>query len=126
MTEVGAIRLQRCVVVIHRVLAVVVCGYGPVVVRRAGCSCTTPVDGDDNHVLGIGIGGGLGIVRMFNVWRSIWPNNKGIIRLAGSPPADGASLSGVSGLKNEFFLSVPLLFHMSATSHFASMVIFGK
>ena len=32
----------------------------------------TPVGGDDNHVLSIGIGGGLEIVMMFNVWGSIW------------------------------------------------------
>ena len=28
----------------------------------------TPVGGDDNHVLCIGVGGGLGIVMLFNVW----------------------------------------------------------
>src|SRR5436190_596682 len=40
----------------------------------------TPVGGDDNHVLCIGVGGGMGIVMMFNVWGIIWPNNKKIIR----------------------------------------------
>ena len=40
----------------------------------------TPVGGDDNHVLAIGVGGGMGIVMLFNVWGIIWPNNKKIIR----------------------------------------------
>jgi hypothetical protein len=48
--------------------------------------------------------------------------------LAGSPPADAASLLRQAFLasRSNFFLSVPLLFHVAATSHFASMVIFGK
>ena len=50
----------------------------------------TPVGGDDNHVLAIGVGGGMGIVMLFNVWGIIWPNNKKIIRgtLAGTPPRE--------------------------------------
>jgi uncharacterized membrane protein len=90
----------------------------------------TPVGGEDNHVLSIGVGGGLGIVMMFNVWGIIWPNNKRIIRgtLAGTPPADAAALARQAFLasRTNFFLSVPLLFYMAAASHFASTVIFGK
>jgi len=90
----------------------------------------TPVGGDDNHVLCIGVGGGLGIVMMFNVWGIIWPNNKRIIRgtLAGTPPADAAALARQAFLasRTNFFLSVPMLFYMAAASHFASTVIFGK
>ena len=50
----------------------------------------TPVGGDDNHVLCIGIGGGLGMMMLFNVWGIIWLNNKKIIfgTLAGTPPAN--------------------------------------
>ncbi|HYM76482.1 MAG TPA: urate hydroxylase PuuD [Candidatus Dormibacteraeota bacterium] len=90
----------------------------------------TPVGGDDNHVLCIGVGGGFGIVMLFNVWGIIWPNNKKIIRgtLAGTPPANAAALSRQVFLasRTNFFLSVPLLFYMSAASHFSSTVIFGK
>ena len=90
----------------------------------------TPVGGDDNHVLAIGIGGGMGIVMMFNVWGIIWPNNKKIIRgtLAGTPPTNAAALARQAFLasRTNFFLSVPLLFYMAAASHFASTVIFGK
>lgn len=90
----------------------------------------TPVGGEDNHVLCIGVGGGFGIVMLFNVWGIIWPNNKKIIRgtLAGTPPADAAALARQAFLasRTNFFLSVPLLFYMAASSHFSSTVIFGK
>jgi uncharacterized membrane protein len=90
----------------------------------------TPVGGDDNHVLSIGVGGGMGIVMLFNVWGIIWPNNKKIIRgtLAGTPPANAATMARQAFLasRTNFFLSVPLLFYMAASSHFSSTVIFGK
>jgi uncharacterized membrane protein len=90
----------------------------------------TPVGGDDNHVLSIGVGGGLGIVMLFNVWGIIWPSNKKIIRgtLAGTPPANAAAMARAAFLasRTNFFLSVPLLFYMAASSHFSSTVIFGK
>ena len=90
----------------------------------------TPVGGDDIHVISIGVGGGFGIVMLFNVWGIIWPNNKKIIRgtLAGTPPANAATLARQAFLasRTNFFLSVPLLFYMAASSHFSSTVIFGK
>ena len=90
----------------------------------------TPVGADDNHVLSIGVGGGMGIVMLLNVWGIIWPNNKKVIRgtLAGTPPADAAALARQAFLasRTNFFLSVPLLFYMAASSHFSSTVIFGK
>jgi uncharacterized membrane protein len=90
----------------------------------------TPVGGDDNHVLSIGIGGGMGIVMLFNVWGIIWPMNKKIIRgtLAGTPPTNAAAMARQAFLasRTNFFLSVPLLFYMAAAAHFSSTVIFGK
>jgi uncharacterized membrane protein len=90
----------------------------------------TPVGGDDIHVLAIGVGGGMGIVMLFNVWGIIWPSNKKIIRgtLAGAPPENAAALARAAFLasRTNFFLSVPLLFYMAASSHFSSTVIFGK
>jgi len=87
----------------------------------------TPVGQDDNHVLSIGVGGGFGIVMLFNVWGIIWPNNKKIIRgtLAGTPPPDAATLARQAFLasRTNLFLSVPLLFFMATSSHY---VIFGK
>jgi len=82
----------------------------------------TPVGKDDNHVLSIGIGGGMGFIMMFNVWGIIWRNQKKIIKgtLAGTPPADGATLARQAFLasRTNFFLSVPLLFFMAASSHY--------
>jgi uncharacterized membrane protein len=86
----------------------------------------TPVGKDDNHVLAIGVGGGLGIIMLFNVWGVIWPNNKKIIRgtLAGTPPANAATLARQAFLasRTNFYLSVPMLFLMAASYHY---VIFG-
>jgi len=90
----------------------------------------TLVGADDNHVLCIGVGGGLGMVMLFNVWGIIWPNNKKIIRgtLAGAPPANAVALARQAFLasRTNFFLSVPMLFYMAASAHFSSTVIFGK
>lgn len=90
----------------------------------------TPVGGDDQHVIAIGVGGGFGFVMLFNVWGIIWPNNKKIIRgtLAGTPPENAAVLARQAFLasRTNFFLSVPMLFYMAASSHFSSTVIFGK
>ena len=82
----------------------------------------TPVGKDDNHVLSIGVGGGFGIIMLFNVWGIIWRNQKAIIKgtLAGTPPANGAALARQAFLasRTNFFLSVPLLFFMAASSHY--------
>jgi len=86
----------------------------------------TPVGQDDNHVLSIGVGGGFGIIMLFNVWGVIWPNQKKIIKgtLAGTPPDNAAALARQAFLasRTNFFLSVPLLFFMATSSHF---VFFG-
>jgi uncharacterized membrane protein len=82
----------------------------------------TPVGQDDNHVLSIGIGGGFGIIMLFNVWGIIWPSQKKIIRgtLAGTPPANAAVLARRAFLasRTNFFLSVPLLFFMATSYHY--------
>ena len=82
----------------------------------------TPVGQDDNHVLSIGIGGGFGIIMLFNVWGIIWRNNKKIIlgTLAGTPPANAAALARQVFLasRTNFFLSVPMVFFMAASSHY--------
>jgi len=86
-----------------------------------------PVGQDDNHVLCIGVGGGMGFVMLFNVWGIIWPNQKKIIRgtLAGSPPANAAALARQAFLasRTNAFLSVPMLFFMAASYHY---VLFGR
>jgi uncharacterized membrane protein len=87
----------------------------------------TPVGRDDNQVLSIGVGGGLGIIMLFNVWGIVWRNHKKIIRgtLAGTPPADGPTLARQAFLasRTSMFLSVPMLFFMATAAHYT---IFGK
>lgn len=82
----------------------------------------TPVGFDDNHVLSIGVGGGFGIIMLFNVWGIIWPNQKKIIRgaLAGTPHPNASNLARQAFLASRanMFLSVPLLFFMATASHY--------
>ena len=102
--------------VLGAITAVLVCAAGWLFVNY------TPVGQDDNHVLSIGIGGGLGFIMLFNVWGIIWRNNKKIIRgtLAGTPPANAAVLARQAFLasRTNFFLSVPMIFFMAASSHY--------
>jgi uncharacterized membrane protein len=86
-----------------------------------------PVGASDNHVLSIGIGGGLGWIMGSNVFGIIFKNNKKIIdgTLAGTPPANAATLARQAFLASRMnlYLSFPMLFFMTAASHFP---IFGK
>lgn len=86
-----------------------------------------PVGGSDNHVLCIGIGGGLGWIMGSNVFAIIYTNNRKIIdgTLAGTPPANAAKLARQAFLASRMnlYLSFPMLFFMTAASHFP---IFGK
>jgi len=77
---------------------------------------------ESNRLLSIGIGGGMGLVMLLNVWGIIWPNNKKVINgtLAGSPPADAATLGRQAFLASRAnaWLSLPMLFFMAAASHY--------
>jgi uncharacterized membrane protein len=87
----------------------------------------TPVGQDDNHVLSIGVGGGIGLFMMMNVWGIIWRNNKKVINgtLAGAPPANAAILGRQAFLasRSNAWLSLPMLFFMGASYHY---VLFGR
>jgi uncharacterized membrane protein len=87
----------------------------------------TPVGGNDNHVLAIGIGGGLGFFMMFSAWGIIWRINEKLIQgaLGGTPPANAAVLARQAFLasRTNFYLSLPLLFFMGSASHYP---LFGK
>lgn len=77
---------------------------------------------ESNRLLAIGIGGGMGLVMMLNVWGIIWRINKKVIQgtLAGSPLSNAAQLGRQAFLASRAnaFLSVPLLFFMAAASHY--------
>ena len=80
----------------------------------------------------IGIGGGLGIWMMLNVWGIIWPNQKRIIGWTANNaekgtaiPAESAKLARVAFLasRTNTWLSIPMLFFMAAlTEHFGGWI----
>jgi len=79
-----------------------------------------------NKTLSIGVGGGLGIWMLLNVWGIIWRAQKKIIAatIEGTPaPADLARKAFLASRTNAW-LSLPMLFFM-ATSH-GDYIIFGK
>jgi len=92
----------------------------------------TPVGGDDNHVLAIGVGGGMGIVMLFNVWGVIWRAQKKIIKWTADNAANGTAMPDKAKYlarqaflvsRANFVLSFPMLFLMGAASHYP---MFGK
>ncbi len=82
---------------------------------------------ESNRMLSIGIGGGLGLVMMMNVWGIIWRNNKKVInwtrefaRNGTAIPAESAALARMAFLasRTNAWLSIPMLFFMGAASHY--------
>ena len=83
-----------------------------------------------NRAYSIGIGGGLGVVMMFNVWGIIWPNQKRIISWTADNaengtaiPGDSAKLGRVAFLasRTNTWLSIPMILLMGAASHFSML-----
>jgi uncharacterized membrane protein len=68
---------------------------------------------------GIGLGGWLGIIMLFNVWYFIWPNQKKVLGIVDSE-ADAKARAGRVALlasRTNFMLSIPMLFFMESASH---------
>lgn len=85
-----------------------------------------------NRALAIGVGGGIGMIMLLNVWGIIWPAQKRIIAWTvenaekGTPiPPESATLARRAFLasRTNFWLSIPMLFFMAAASHYP---MFGK
>jgi len=83
-----------------------------------------------NRAYSIGIGGGLGVVMMFNVWGIIWPNQKRIISWTADNaengtaiPADSAKLARIAFLasRTNTWLSIPMVLLMATASHFSML-----
>ncbi len=81
-----------------------------------------------NKSYSIGLGGGLGITMLLNVWGIIWPNQKRIISWTADNaengtaiPPESAKLGRVAFLasRTNTWLSVPMLLFMGASSHFS-------
>lgn len=79
----------------------------------------------------IGLGGGLGLVMMLNVWGIIWPNQKRIISWTAdnaengtAVPPESAKLARVAFLASRAntWLSLPMLLLMAASSHFTGWI----
>jgi uncharacterized membrane protein len=77
---------------------------------------------DDNHVVAIGIGGGMGLFMMLNVWGIIWPNQKralGLVEADADTKAKSAKMA-MLGSRTNLMLSLPMLVAMTM-----SQTIFG-
>jgi uncharacterized membrane protein len=86
---------------------------------------------ESNRMLAIGVGGGLGLVMMLNVWGIIWPNNKRVInwtrefaKTGTAIPAESAGLARMAFLasRTNAWLSIPMLFFMGAASHYPMFI----
>jgi len=79
-----------------------------------------------NKTLSIGVGGGLGIWMLLNVWGIIWRAQKKIIAatIEGTPPPADLARKAFLASRTNAWLSLPMLFFMGA-SH-GDYIIFGK
>ena len=82
---------------------------------------------ESNRSLSIGIGGGMGLFLLLNVWGIVWRANKKTLRWmesegasAASMPPNLASLARQSALTSRFsfYLTFVIIFLMGAASHF--------
>lgn len=115
-----AVLMVVMAVVLLQLLAVI----GP---TRSGVVLAT-----SNRALSIGIGGGLGVIMLFNVWGVIWPAQKRIIawtydnaEKGTAIPAESAALARRAFLASRMntWLSIPMLFFMITSNHY---IIFGR
>jgi len=83
--------------------------------------------GSSSRALSIGIGGGIGIIMMLNVWGIIWPHQKRIIAwtkesaekgTAMPPEATKLARRAFLASRTNAWLSIPMLFFMGAASHY--------
>ena len=79
-----------------------------------------------NKTLSIGIGGGLGVIMMLNVWGIIWPAQKRIIAgtVSGTPAPPELARRAFLASRMNAWLSLPMLFFMG-TSH-GDYIILGR
>jgi len=87
---------------------------------------------ESNRMLSIGVGGGMGLLMLLNVWGLVWPAQKRILQWTRANAADGtpvppqaAALARQAFLasRTNAWLSLPMLFFMGAASHYP---ILGK
>ncbi|MBI3695240.1 MAG: urate hydroxylase PuuD [Acidobacteria bacterium] len=84
-------------------------------------------DGASNRALSIGVGGGIGLIMLLNVWGVIWPAQKRIIAWTAANAEKGTAIPPESAVlgrraflasRTNAWLSIPMLFFMAAASHY--------
>ena len=86
---------------------------------------------ENNRVLAIGVGGGLGWFMLLNVWGIVWRANKRLIAWTRETSAAGPMPDKLARMMRQafiasranFFISFPMLFFMGAASHYP---LFGR
>ena len=86
---------------------------------------------ENNRVLAIGVGGGLGWFMLLNVWGIVWRANKRLIAWTRETSATGPMPDKLARMMRQafiasranFFISFPMLFFMGAASHYP---LFGR
>lgn len=88
-------------------------------------------EGASNRALSIGVGGGMGLIMLLNVWGVIWPAQKRIIAWTQENAEKGTAIPPESAVlarraflssRMNAWLSVPMLFFMAAASHYPVFV----
>ena len=88
-------------------------------------------EGASNRALSIGVGGGMGMIMLFNVWGIIWPAQKRIIAWTRENAENGTAMPPESATlarrvflasRANAWLSIPMLFFMAAASHYPVFV----
>jgi uncharacterized membrane protein len=86
---------------------------------------------ENNRVLSIGVGGGLGWLMLLNVWGIVWRANKRLIAWTKETSAAGPMPDKLARMMRQafiasrlsFVISFPMLFFMGASSHYP---LFGR
>ncbi|MGB9178421.1 MAG: urate hydroxylase PuuD [Pyrinomonadaceae bacterium] len=109
------------------VIAIVVTLMALVILYLMGNASAAPGKYLGNKSLSIGVGGGIGILMLLNVWGIIWPIQKRAIAATrdGTPaPPPEMMRKAFLASRTNAWLSIPMLFFMG-TSH-GDYIIFGK
>ena len=108
------------------VIAILVIVMSVIVVYVLGNASSIPGKYLGNKSLSIGVGGGIGILMLLNVWGVIWPAQKRILAATREGTAADPVLARKAFLasRTNTWLSLPMLLFMG-TSH-GDWIIFGK
>lgn len=91
--------------------------------------------GHSSRALSIGIGGGMGVMMMLNVWMLIWPGQRRIIDWTRENAEKGTAIPPEAAVlgrraflasRTNFWLSIPMLFFMAAASHYQILARFTE